>query len=159
MKAYSDNHPAGFTDEPVYGEPRPLVKSAPGEKEGGGEVVCQVSKIAAAILAQLAQELPQLGGGEITQLDFLGREFGSRAFGKRICSAQDVIEQREGCLYLEVMGSTSAASRPLVELPCSLPWQGFQDQALSGRPDFMAVGPVAAPGAGVERSGVFADCF
>jgi hypothetical protein len=58
LEVCSDNHPAGFTDELVYGEPRPLVKSAPGEKAGGGEVVCQVSKVATAILGQLAQELP-----------------------------------------------------------------------------------------------------
>jgi hypothetical protein len=68
------------------------VKSATGEKEGGGEMVSQVSKVAAAIIAQLAQELPQLGGGVITQLDFLRRELGGRALGERICSTQDVIE-------------------------------------------------------------------
>jgi len=101
------------------------VKSAPGEKEGGGEVVCQVSKVATAILAQLAQELPQLRGGVVTQFDFLRREFGSRAFGEWICSTQDVIEQREGCFYLEVMGCTPTASCLLVELPCPLRWQGL----------------------------------
>jgi hypothetical protein len=31
------------------------VKSATGKKEGGCEVICQVPKVAAAILAQLAQ--------------------------------------------------------------------------------------------------------
>jgi len=30
LKACSDNHPGGFTDEPVYRESRPLVKSATG---------------------------------------------------------------------------------------------------------------------------------
>ena len=34
-------------------------------------------------------------GSVITQLDFLGREFGSCAFGEWICGTQDVIEQRE----------------------------------------------------------------
>jgi hypothetical protein len=85
LKACSDNHPSGFTDEPVYRESRPLVKSATGKKERGGEMVCQMPKVATAIIAQLAQKLPQLGGGVITQLDFLRREFGSRALGEWIC--------------------------------------------------------------------------
>jgi hypothetical protein len=51
-------------------------------------VVCQVPKVATALLAQLAQELPQLGCGVITQLDFLRREFGSRALGEWICNTQ-----------------------------------------------------------------------
>jgi hypothetical protein len=51
-----------------------------------------MSKVATAIIAQLAQELPQLRGRMVTQLDFLGREFGSCALGKRICSTQDVID-------------------------------------------------------------------
>jgi hypothetical protein len=61
------------------------VKPATSEKERGGEMVCQVSKVATAILAQLAQELPQLRGSVITQLDLLGRESGNRAFGEWIC--------------------------------------------------------------------------
>ena len=57
-------------------------------------------------------------GSVVTQLGFLGREFGSRALGEWICSIQDVIEQREGRFNLEVMmGSAPAASRLLVELP------------------------------------------
>ena len=91
-----------------------------------GEVVCQVSKVAAALLAQFAQELSQLRRGVVTQLGFLGREFGSRALGERICGIQDVIKQREGRFNLEVMGSAAAASRLLVELPCPLRWQGFE---------------------------------
>jgi hypothetical protein len=94
------------------------VKLATGQKERGGEVVCQVSKVVTAILAQLAQE-PQLRGRVITQLGFLGREFGSRTFDEWICGTHDVIEQPEGRFDLEVMGSTPAASRLLVELPCS----------------------------------------
>jgi hypothetical protein len=47
------------------------------------------------------QELPQLRGSVITQLDFLGREFGSCAFGEWICGTQDVIEQPEGRFNLE----------------------------------------------------------
>ena len=74
------------------------MKAATGEKERDGEMVCQMSKVAAAILTQLAQELPQLRSGVITQFDFLGREIGSRALGERICSTKDVIEQREGPL-------------------------------------------------------------
>ena len=53
----------------------------------------------------------------VTQLGFLGREFGSRALGERICGAQDVIEQREGRFNLEVTESAPAASRFLVEPP------------------------------------------
>ena len=87
--------PGSWTSRSIR-KPCPLVKPAAGKKEGDGEVVCQVSKVAAAILAQLAQELSQLRGGVVTQLGFLGREFGSRALGERICGAQDVIEQREG---------------------------------------------------------------
>lgn len=93
-----------------------------------------MSKVAAAILTQLAQELPQLGGSMVMQLDFLRRELGSRALGEWIRSTRDVIEQREGSFNLKVMGSASAASRPLVELPCSVFWQGLKDQAFSGRP-------------------------
>src|ERR1700752_1735585 len=87
-----------------------------------------------AVLAQLAQELPQLRGRVITQLDFLGGEFGSCAFGEWICGTQDVIEQREGRFNLEGMGGAPAASCLLVELPYPLRWQGFEDHALSGRP-------------------------
>jgi hypothetical protein len=86
-----DNHPTGFADESVHCEPCPLVEAATGEKERGGEVICQMSKVATAILAQLAQELPQLRGRVITQLDFLGREFGSCAFGEWICGTEEVI--------------------------------------------------------------------
>jgi hypothetical protein len=93
-----------------------------------------VSKVAAALLAQFAQELSQLRRCVVTQLGFLGREFGSRALGERICRAQDVIEQREGRFNLEVMGSAPAASRFLVELPCPLRWQGFKRQTFGGRP-------------------------
>jgi hypothetical protein len=49
---------------PVYREPRPLVKSETGEKESSGEMICQMSKVAAAIVTQLAQEL-QLRAGVI----------------------------------------------------------------------------------------------
>ena len=91
-------------------------------------------KVAPAILAQLAQELPQLGGGVITQLDFLGRELRSRALGERICSSQNLIEHRKGRFNLKVMRGAPTPSRPLVELPCPLPWQGLEDQAFSGRP-------------------------
>ena len=58
LEACGDNDTAGFTDEPVYREPRPLVKSETGEKESIGEMICQMSKVAAAIVTQLAQELP-----------------------------------------------------------------------------------------------------
>jgi hypothetical protein len=58
LEACGDNDPARFTDEPVYREPRPLVKSATGEKESSGETICQMSKVAAAIVTQLAQGLP-----------------------------------------------------------------------------------------------------
>jgi hypothetical protein len=85
LEACSDNHPAGFTDEPVYRKPCPLVKSATCKKERCGEVVCQMPKVATAIIAQLAQELPQLRGGVIAQLSLLRREFGSRALGEWIC--------------------------------------------------------------------------
>src|SRR4029077_12801862 len=126
LKACCDNHPAGFVDQPVKRKPCPLVKPAAGKKESNGEVVCQVSKVAAALLAQVAQELSQLRRCVVTQLGFLGREFGSWALGERICGAQDVIEQREGRFNLEVMGSAPAASRLLVELPCLVRWQGFK---------------------------------
>ena len=66
-------------------------------------------------------------GSVVTQLDFLGREFGSRALGEWICSIQDVIEQREGRFNLEVMmGSAPAASRLFVELPPPCPMARFQ---------------------------------
>ena len=51
LKACCDNHPAGFVDQPVKRKPCPLVKPAAGKKESNGEVVCQVSKVAAALLA------------------------------------------------------------------------------------------------------------
>jgi len=38
-------------DQPVKGKPCPLVKPAAGKKESNGEVVRQVSKVAAALLA------------------------------------------------------------------------------------------------------------
>jgi hypothetical protein len=63
-----------------------------------------MSKVAVALLAHLAQELPQLGSGVITQLDFLRRKFGSHALGEWICGIQDVVEQREVRFNLEVMG-------------------------------------------------------
>ena len=110
------------------------MKATTGEKERDGKVVCQVSKVTMSILAQLAQELAQLGGSVITQLRFLGRELGCRALGEWICGTQDVIEQREGRFNLEVMGSAPAASRLLIELPCPLRWQGLKDQAFSGLP-------------------------
>jgi hypothetical protein len=65
LQACGDNDPAGFTDEPVYREPRPLVKSETGEKESSGEMICQMSKVAAAIVTQLAQGLTQLRAGVI----------------------------------------------------------------------------------------------
>jgi hypothetical protein len=52
-------------------------------------------KVAAAILAQLAQQLSQLGGGVITQLDVLASELGSLALREWICNIQDMVEQRE----------------------------------------------------------------
>ena len=42
--------------------------------------------------AKLSPDLQKV----VTQLGFLGREFGSRALGEWICSIQDVLEQREG---------------------------------------------------------------
>ena len=91
-------------------------------------------KVARTIFAQLAQKLSHLGGGVITQLDFLRRESGRRAFGKRICGTQEVIQQGEGCFYLKVMESTPAASRFLVELPCPLRWQSFKRKTFGGAP-------------------------
>jgi hypothetical protein len=79
------------------------VKPATGEEERGGKMICQVSKVAKAILAQFAQELPQLRGSVITQFGFLRREFGSWALGEWICGTKDVTEQREGRFNLEVM--------------------------------------------------------
>ena len=61
----------------------PTLKPATGKKERGGKVVCQVSKAVTAILAQLAQEFPQLRGSVIRQLGYLGREFASRSVGER----------------------------------------------------------------------------
>ena len=58
LEACGDNDPAGFTDEPVYREPRRPVKSTTVEKESSGEMICQMSKVAAVIVTQLAQELP-----------------------------------------------------------------------------------------------------
>lgn len=97
-------------------------------------MVCQMPKVATAILAQLVQELPQLRGSMITQLGSLRRELGSRTFGEWICSTQNVIKQREGCFNLEVVRGTPAASRLLVELPYPLRWQGLKGQAFSDRP-------------------------
>ena len=134
LKACRDNHPAGFVDQPVKRKPCPLVKPAARKKESNGEVVSQVSKVAATALAQFAHELSKLRRCVVTQLGFLGREFGSRALGERICGAQDVIEQREGRFNLEVMGSAPAASRFLVELPCPLRWQSFKRKTFGGRP-------------------------
>ena len=36
---------------------------------------------------------------------------------------------------LEVMGTASAAGGLLVQLPCSIRWQGFRGEALGGHPD------------------------
>jgi hypothetical protein len=58
LETCSNNHLGRFSHEPVYRESCPLVKSAPSEEERGGEVVCQMPKVATAILAELAQELP-----------------------------------------------------------------------------------------------------
>src|SRR5258705_11312997 len=84
----------------------------------------------------------------VTQLGFLGREFGSRALGERICGAQNLIEQREGRFNLEVMGSAPAASRLLVELPSPFYGQGFKRQTFGGRPRdrFKPGAPVSGKG-------------
>ena len=58
----------------------------------------------------------------------------------------DTYRQRD--FDLQVMEGASAASRLVVELRCPLLWQRFEGQAFGSGPDFMAVGPVAAPGAG-----------
>jgi len=76
----------------------------------------------------------QLRSGVITQLDVLASELGSLALRERICSIQDVVEQREGRFYLQMMGSTAAASRFLIELPYPLRWQDLKRQAFSCRP-------------------------
>jgi hypothetical protein len=64
-----------------------------------------------------------------------------------------VIKEGERSFDLEVMRGTSAAGRLLIELPYPFYWEGFEDETFRRRPDFMAVEPVAAPGAEVERSG------
>jgi hypothetical protein len=55
LETCSDKYSAGCTHEPVYGEPRPLVKTATGEEERGGEMgeMVQMPKVAAAILASI----------------------------------------------------------------------------------------------------------
>ena len=58
--------------------------SAAGKKEGARQVISQVPKVAAFILAQFAKQLAQLGRGVVTQLGFLGGELGRMALGKRI---------------------------------------------------------------------------
>lgn len=81
LEACGDNDTAGFTDEPVYREPCPLVKkSITIERREQGEMICQMSKVAPAIVTQLAQELPKCRGGVIAYLDVLRRELTSRAF-------------------------------------------------------------------------------
>ena len=71
-----------------------------------------MSKVAAAILAQFPQELAQLRSGVVAQLDLLGSELGALAVGKRIGSAEDVVEERERGFELEVMGGASARGSP-----------------------------------------------
>jgi hypothetical protein len=75
-----------------------------------------------------------LGRGVITQRDFLRREFGSRALRERICSTQDVVEQRESRFNLQMMRSASAASHLLVELPYPVFWQGFESDTFGSQP-------------------------
>jgi hypothetical protein len=72
------------------------MEAATGEKERGGEMVCQVSKVAAAILTQRTSQLAELRSGMMAQFDFLRPEFGSCAPSKRICGTQDLIEERKG---------------------------------------------------------------
>ena len=72
LEADGDNHSTRLTHQPIEGQESPLVVSATGEKERGGEVVCQVAEVAALILAQFAQQLAQLGGSVVAQLGFLG---------------------------------------------------------------------------------------
>ncbi len=132
LEAGNDNDSSGFANKPLHRKPCPLVKPAAGVKERYGEMVCQVSKVAATILTQLAQELPRLRSGVIAQCDFLGSEIG--ALGERICSTKDVIEQRKGCFNLEVTGGASTASYLLVELPCPVFWQGLENKAFGSCP-------------------------
>jgi hypothetical protein len=81
LEACGDNDTAGFTGRAVYREPCPLVKkSITIERREQGEMICQMSKVAPAIVTQLAQELPKCRGGVIAYLDVLRRELTSRAF-------------------------------------------------------------------------------
>ncbi len=63
---------------------RPLVVSAAGKKEGGRQVISQVAKVAAFILAQFAQQLAELGRGVVAQLGFLGGELWCKTLSKGI---------------------------------------------------------------------------
>jgi hypothetical protein len=62
-------------------------------------------------VGEAVQKLSQLRRSVITQLDFLGRECGSRAFGEWICGTKGLIEHPKGRSNLEVMRSAPAASR------------------------------------------------
>ena len=108
-----DNQEAYFIDKIGFEE-------CPVDVAASFEQQCADSEVLSDLVyssKQVAQELSQLRRGVVTQLGFLGREFGSRALDERICGAQDVIKQREGRFNLEVMGSAAAASRLLVESP------------------------------------------
>ena len=94
----------------------------------------QVAKVAAAIFTQFVQELPKLRSGMVAQLGFLGGELWRRTLSKRIFGADDVIEKGERSFDLEVMRGTSAACRPLIELPYPFYWEGFEDEAFGRRP-------------------------
>ena len=76
LEACNNQYPASVPDKPVHREPRPLMKAATREKERDGKVVCQVSEVAAAILAQLTEQVTQLRSGVIT----LASELGSLTF-------------------------------------------------------------------------------
>jgi hypothetical protein len=90
-------------------------------------------KVATAIRATRAGAAPT-GRRCDNAASFLRRKFGSRALGERICSTEDVIEQREGRFNLKVVKGAPAASRLLVELPCRVFWQGFEGQSFGDRP-------------------------
>ena len=76
LEADGDNHPSRLAHQPIQGQESPLVVSATGKEERGGEVISQVAKVALFILAQFAQQLAELGGSVVAQLGFLGGELG-----------------------------------------------------------------------------------
>ena len=144
LEADGDNHSSRLAHEPIHRQKRPLMVSAAGKKEGGRQVIRQLAKVAAFILAQFAQQLAELGRGMVAQLGFLGGELGSVAVGKRIGSVEDVIEESERSFDLEVVRGASAAGRLLIELPYPFYREGFEDEAFGRRPrdDFEPGAPV-----------------